>query len=240
MTAFDDPTTREALAFLREAHGLHQRQGQAVLAAGLAGTPRQDGRARRFDPGRLVELAEATELTDDEIWSACPYGVFIARVAARRGFHHDAPRTEQIAAVRGPWYVPWLAHLWIHAHSTAMHRFPFIATVGDFVVCGGEIVGASYPDPELHTTNMSGKRTMWELAEPGAWYDAVAGRRLTLGPGYPWKIWGAPVSIKQPSTEVPDLSAAAARAIRPRGRRRSPERLASPPPSAAHRRGPTA
>lgn len=234
------PSTREALTLLRQSHGLHRRQAAAVLAAGLGGPATADARARRYDLSRLHALVDWTELADDEIWAACPYGVFIARIADHRGFHIAAPRPDQTEAVRGPWYVPLLAHLWIQTHADDAHRFPFVATVGDFVVFGGEITGQSYLEDLPRTTNMFGHRTMWELAEPGPWYDAFKQRRLTFGPGYPWRIWGAPVSVKQPSTDVEDFIAGVGRAGRPRGRRRSPDRLASLPPSAPPPPGPTA
>ncbi|MGZ6733163.1 MAG: hypothetical protein ACXVDH_00850 [Nocardioides sp.] len=235
MSSSPDPTTRESLEFLRAVCRLPQRQGEAVLAAGLAGPPRADGRRRLFDARRLLELAGATELSDDEVWAACPRGVFIGRVARHRSFHIDAPLPEQIAAVCGPWYVPLLAHLWIAAQGSPPRPFPFIATVGNFVVFGGEITGQHYLEGLPRTTNMHGHRTIWHLTEPGPWYDALEGRRLTLGPGYPWKIWGAPVSAPFDRTGLVDdevVNAVAARAARRRGRPRPPAPPASRRPTA--------
>lgn len=228
------PTTREVLDFFRQTLRLNTRQAQHALSAGLAGPAVADGRARRYDAFRIIALHEVAELSDDEVWAACPHGVLIARIGPRRPFHLDHSWQRQAESVRDNWYVPWFSHAWLNLNDHPDGTFPMIATLANFVVFGATILGRETYGEEHHTTNRAFALTRFALAPPGPWYAALEARRLTLGPGYPWKIWGAPVSAPFDRTGLvsDEVSAKAARATPPRGRPRSPGLPASPPPSA--------
>ena len=230
-----DPSTRDVIEYLRLTLRVSSRQAHHALLSGLAGVSVSDGRARRYDLERARSLGHVAELSDDEVWEACPQGVFVARIGPRRHFHVSQSRDEKIAAVADDWYVPLFSHLWLNLHDGPDGTFPFIATVADFIVLGATIAGREVYGEEQHSTNRCFQLTRFTLTAPGPWYDALEGRRLTLGPGYPWKIWGAPVSAPFDRTGLVDddvISAAAARAARRRGRPRPPAPQASHPPSA--------
>lgn len=220
-----DPTTREVLEFLKQTLHLHTRQAQHALTAGLAGPATADGRARRYDVDRVIALSNCTQLTDDEVWDACPRSLFIGRIGRHRGFHVGQSWEEQARVVCDGWYVPLLAHLWLMATVDDDGTNRFIATLADVVVFGATILRPEGHGPQFRAQNRAGQLTRFVLARPGPWYDSLAGRRLSLGPGYPWKLWGAPVSAAFDRTGLVDdaaVRAAEARIARRRGRPRPP------------------
>lgn len=188
-------STRAAVRALRSLEGMTARQAQHVLDAGLLGAPVVHGRQRQYDERRIIDFHAAGRLRARDLDRIFPEGVFIARVAAWRGFDARAPRADQIGAVCDGWYVPSISHVWMRWKAGLLgDRFPFIATLSDRVVFGGSIVEATMYGECFATTNRREPLTRFDLGAAGQWWSEVAGRRLSLGPGYPWKIWGQPVT----------------------------------------------
>lgn len=182
---------RDVAAYLGDTSGVHRKQVRALLAAGVAGEPVKVGRAHLYEKAVVAELARRRPMTDPEIEELCPRGPFIARVGAARAFHTQEP-WEQQAEVLAEWYTSILARVWMAIERPI--RFPFVATVADFVVWGADIVGwtggALIPDERDPRRQM----TRLEFSPPGDWFAGFANRRIWLGPGYPYFIIGAPVA----------------------------------------------
>jgi hypothetical protein len=188
-------STRAAIGALRDIDGLTHRQAQHVIAAGLLGDPEIRGRQRCYDHQRIIDLTTSNPLRRADLDAIFPLGAFIARLGAWRGFDVRASREEQVKAVCDGWYVPGISHIYItwKAETTGGH-YPFLATVSDYVVFGATITGRENYGERQRSTNRNSRLTRFTLADAGPWYEQVAGRRLSLGPGYPWLLWGAPVS----------------------------------------------
>lgn len=167
--------------------GLHRLQVRALLAAGLAGEPVRAGSAHLYDDAVIADLARRQIMTYREVEDACPRGPFIARVSPAREFHAAAAWEEQAAALE-EWHVSAVTCLWMSIDRPV--RFPFVATLADFVVWGAEITGWHPGSPVPGSPRR--RRMRFQFAPPGDWFTGFEKRRIPLGPGQPYVIPGAP------------------------------------------------
>ena len=121
-----------------------------------------------------------------------------ARVLLRSGLAGRA-----IATPRGPMYdadavralTGWptvdrsrLTDICPHGLYVARLQLPWVATLCGFVVFGAELVGFGEQVEPI-------PRTFFVLRPPGAWFDAIEGRRLPTRPGgRPWYLWTPPLA----------------------------------------------
>jgi hypothetical protein len=138
------------------------RRARQALTAGLAGDPRRLPGVHLYESNLVEELAARCGLTDGEVDAACPHGLFVAR----RGDLRD----------HGWRFSPW-TWVWIRSRIERHGHLPMVATLAGFVVAGADIRDAS----------TSGTLS---LVGPGDWFEALARRRLSTGPGRDWWIRG--------------------------------------------------
>lgn len=183
-------SARQAAEILAEA-GLSRRGAVKLLDAGLAGTPVRTSTALLYEEARVRDLLCRPPVGDGDLGALCPDGLFIAR----RDVQVTAPLEEQRDALAGGWRMsPWrVAGLRLELQELA--PLPFIATIRGHIVLGATIVDVTGdPARPVPTENACSHGVMVRLglADPGSWYDALAGGRLIREPNGPWEMrgWG--------------------------------------------------
>jgi hypothetical protein len=170
-------SAREACRILAGA-GVSRRCALQVLTAGLAGESLDAGSMTLYDRARVLDLAERRSVRWIDLDEPCPAGFFVSR----RDFPVAAERPDQLAALSGGWgaVCPWN---WVAmAYQVGRYgSFPFIATIGGFVVLGADIV------------KTAGLCEL-TLERPGSWFDTVEDSWLPTGPGRPWKLRLGPLT----------------------------------------------
>ena len=168
-------SAREAAVFLEDA-GLCRRQARRVLASGLAGAPLRTRSSLLFDADRVRDLVAWPVADAAAVDAACPWGIFISR----RQVDVGAEAADQLASVREDWPLNQLTRVFLGLRIRRHGYFPFVATVSGYVALGAEIVGGS-----LRRGN-----AVFDLQEPGEWFEVLRGRQFPSGPGRPWVIRG--------------------------------------------------
>ncbi|RLV48909.1 hypothetical protein D9V37_09940 [Nocardioides mangrovicus] len=144
-----------------------------MLASGLAGSPRRQGRALLYETHRVAALASRPVLGAATLRRECPRGWFVAR---RGEPARLATRADQLSALSEGWddVSFWTMFAMGYDLDRSRGPFAFIATVGGCVYLGADLVG------------LQGRRLV--LADPGPWFEVFRGTRLPTGPGRPWHI----------------------------------------------------
>jgi hypothetical protein len=177
-------SAREAAEMLG-ALRLSRQSARAVLAAGLAGPPLESRGALLYPRGRILELVR-TPFPDRELLArlAGPpgEGILVLRLGPASGFHVELPRVAQreiVSRVAGEPSV--YLRLRLRLAIQRLGFTPCVATIGGFVVYGGDVTAVQVGGPT--------GPTLLELAEPGGWYDDLKGRRFPTGPGSAFRLW---------------------------------------------------
>ena len=172
-------------------HALNTRQARRALAAGLVGEPVYAGSRPTYDHLLLHELLAWEPLTVEEVDAACPGGVFIGRLGVGRAFHVRDAWSVASRAAGAAWRLPELERFWLVHHLPEAGGFPFVATLSDYVVLGGEIRDVEWVDPPRNGRGRA-RRGDLVLEEPGPWFEAFRHRRIRLGAGHPYHLRGTP------------------------------------------------
>lgn len=230
-------TEREAARRLAERHLISRDQARRVLIAGLAGPARRYGRASLYQEDHVGALLDRPMCCTATLDAVRP---FIVRIGRRRSFDVTLPWERQAEVVRCHWYVPRITIVTMAARSPlGPDRQPFVATLGGFVVFGGDVTGSTFDSGQV--ANLRSRNIPYrsfDLERPGAWYDDLRDTWLPLHNGAAWTLWGAATTTPSrldslrsdydeqvaaaadaARTARPMLRAAAARAARPQGRR---------------------
>jgi hypothetical protein len=158
---------REAANRLASA-GLSRRQARIVLDAGLAGAPIRSRSVTLYDPSRVDDLVGRGQFRQEDLPDVCPIGVLVDRRVA------DASSGLPLS--------PWTAlHLQVVIQRAG--SFPYVATIGGFVVTGADLVGVHGEGEGLYRL---------ERTAPGKWFDSFRGRRWAIGPGASVLVCGQP------------------------------------------------
>jgi hypothetical protein len=96
-------TARAAAEMISVSHHLGLRDAGRVLAAGLAGAPKQQGRALLYDEDEVDRLIMRPQCPLDDLDRWRP---FVMRIGRTERFDALAPWDEQVQTVRGPWRLP--------------------------------------------------------------------------------------------------------------------------------------
>jgi hypothetical protein len=148
--------------------GLSRRQARAVLDYGLAGVPVRTRAVTLYDPLRVDDLVGRASFAQGDLPEVCPGGVLLDRRLTDRS--------------PGIPLSPWTA-LGIQLSLVRMGPFPYVATIGGFVVDGADFIGL---------TGGAGGLYRLERAAPGSWFDSFRGRRWAIGPGASVLVYGQP------------------------------------------------
>lgn len=156
--------------------GLARDQARQVLATGLAGPGIRTAGAVLYDEAKVHQLRRRPNARRTDLDPRCHDGMFVTR---GRHLDYSAPRSAQLASVRGDWWLSPLTVVLLETRAEQGRPVPFIATVGGFVVLGAEIRGVR------GTT----KTATLDLADPGPWFDTLRDKRFETGRGGPWILW---------------------------------------------------
>jgi hypothetical protein len=121
-----------------------------------------------YDPAHVDDLAGRAAVAQEELPDACPVGVLVDR------------RVEDRAS--GLPLSPWVV-ITIRIVVEQLGSFPYVATIGGFVVSGADIIVL---------TEEAGGLYRVERAEPGDWFDTFRDRRWAIGPGASVLVRGQP------------------------------------------------
>jgi len=159
-----------------------RRQARRLIACGAAGPVTRAAGAVLVDDRRVAELAARPHLTEDDVAQACPWGVFIARREVRCFEEADEMSWQETRQELGR---DWPFSIWTMVRLRTWadrHGFvPLVATVGGFVLGGGEITGVTQVRAELFSLAVD---------PPGAWFERLEGTRIDTPPGRPWMLLG--------------------------------------------------
>lgn len=177
-------TQREAARRLATV-GVSRARARRLLHCGLAGEPVTCAGALLYD-AELVEALVAREHVDlEDLASACPDGVFVAR--------RDVDVLEGTASVRtavsGGWPLSLARGLWLAMRAERGAPVPLVATVCGFVVHGAEIERV-VEEVAARPTRRDPYEMRFELADPGPWFEVFENRRFHTGSGRPWTFCG--------------------------------------------------
>jgi hypothetical protein len=172
-------TTRESISLLRRRTGLSPEQIRQLLVAGFAGPGELVGRSTLYDHAQVKALGARATVDSDRLMRVCPHGLYVARLSRATAFSLAMPWSAQarLVAVQPP--LPALTRASVNVRIAAWEPLPWVATISGFVAFGAEA--------EAAFTDRDG-RAVFTLREPGAWFDAVAGRCLPTGRGRPWAL----------------------------------------------------
>lgn len=163
-------------------------QAKAVLRSGLAGAQVVTDRGALYDEDRVLALARRALVDRAALATACPDGLYIARLA--RSVTVDAGRgwDELTGELGGMPRMPGLTAALLGVRVSVSGRLPWVTTLCGFVVVGAEISGFR----DVTTDARAG--TAFVLERPGDWFSLLEGRRLpsTVG-GRPWHLWTPPL-----------------------------------------------
>lgn len=180
-------TSAQACERLGTLHLLGRNQALRVLQSGLAGERTRLGTGYGYDSDALDALLARPRCTDEALDRHKP---LIARIGRNRPFDARARWDEQREELADGWYLPRLAV----EQMRGRHPVPFLATLGAWVVFGGEIVGYEKTGAEpvsVHPQNRSHGPTRFRLAAPGDWFSEFEDTWLPIENGATWTLWGA-------------------------------------------------
>ncbi len=180
-------TSGQACERLRKLHLLGRNQALRVLQSGLAGERTQLGAGYGYDSDALDTLLARPRCTTEALDEHRP---FIARIGRNRRFDARAAWDEQRDDLADDWYLPRIAVEQMRGH----HPVPFLATMGAWVVFGGEISGYEKTRTEPVTVrprNRNHAPTRFTLTPPGTWFREFEGTWLPIENGATWTYWGA-------------------------------------------------
>jgi hypothetical protein len=229
-------TTREAERMLAEsdsgAAGVSRHQARRLLQTGIIGQPVRRGRALCYDEEAVRWLRDTPEVPEERLMGL---RALVVRLGASRSLDLSAPWEQQAAVVGERWGLSIWTRIWVRSAGRELpdgseSPAPVIATVGHRVVFCADLIGWRSRPPAEATAPRD--EIDMSLVRPGSWAAGVAGHRVTLGPGNPWRAYGLhtfvgrrgdPMTIDAflppgPRGSGP-LSAAGARAARPPDRR---------------------
>jgi hypothetical protein len=178
-------TTRESQILICGRTGLASEQARRLLVAGAAGPGELVGRSTLYDADRVHDLAARPAVDLGRLAHTCPCGLYVARLDRASPLSVSASWADQarVAAAQPP--LPPLTRASINVRIGAWGPLPWLATISGLVVFGAQAEGAH--------TEASG-RTRFQLAPPGAWFDAVADRWFPTGRGRHWVMWLPPLT----------------------------------------------
>lgn len=175
--------------------GMDRETARRALVAGVAGEPLRTRGAHLYETSRVDRVIEDADRPIGPVSAACADGVFVGRLSRRRPTPEDdwrgwrgadltAPCSEQRAAASGWWRMSAITAVVLKLRVEASDFVPFVGAVSGLAMLGAEIV-------DIHTEAVLGRpdRTRFELRAAGAWFEALAGRRLDGPTGSPWYQW---------------------------------------------------
>ena len=206
-----DLTEREACRCLSGALDIPRSQARLALKAGLAGAGHRRGNALLYDRDAVARLAGRTEWSQGRLESAFPGGLFVARIAPRRGFDAGAPWDVKAAVVSHDWELSLGARMQVLLAAARRGGLPFVATVSGFVVLGATITGIAEVVALHEGTHgwdfqhrpRTRRLSRLALGRPGGWFDELADARITSGPGNSWFTIGDTAFYRGPAVRPP-------------------------------------
>lgn len=145
-----------------------------------------------YEEAAVLELVERPFVDEDGLVTACPHGLYIARLARTLPLDLSLPWERVGVQVRQFPVMPWLTSGLLAGRVGLYGRLPWIATLCGLVVHGAELVGFD---------DGSDGRVEFRLEPPGPWFEQVERRWFPTGRGgRPWKVWDPPAWPTSSST----------------------------------------
>lgn len=191
LTPHDWLTQRAAAQVLHEDLGIHPETARRLLVAGLLGRPRTTSLAsfyRRDTVDAFVEAQLSRSPLPVPDRNLVIVRVGNGRVTLGSTEQHQLDRLSEGWRMSPTWRALCRGVLDVGAHPVG-----FLVTLGGYVVCGADILGAEWMGSDIegatrHT--VSPLLTRFDLSAPGQWYDAWRGRLLpTHAGGAALRVW---------------------------------------------------
>lgn len=189
---------RQAADLLLTDLGINRESARIALTAGLAGEVVPTGGAHLVEEHSVravIERAYRPMGSEADYDTARRAGAFVGRLGPRaatpedvwrtwRGVDLAAPGEEQRLAASGWWQVSIPTRVLLTVRAERGDLIPFMGVVAGLAVVGGEVVSVAGRRP-----GHDGRWVRFELAEAGAWFEELRGRRVGPRSGPPWFTW---------------------------------------------------
>jgi hypothetical protein len=167
---------RQAAALLSDVLPVREH-ARLVLRAGLAGAPVRASNALLYDDARVRALAGLAPVTEAEVASTFPAGLFVARLTRETRVDVNEPWSAAAERLAVQPRMPGLTAAIAAVRLRQPGGLPWVATVCGFVVLCAQATA-------MREDRSAGMR--FDLAPPQPSTALLQGRRLSTRPGRPW------------------------------------------------------
>jgi hypothetical protein len=166
-----------------------REHARLLLRAGFAGPCLRTSCALLYDESAVRALAARPLVDEDELASAGPHGLYVARLGRATTVDLTEPWARVAEQVAQQPSMPSLTRSLVAVRVAHYGHLPWVATLFGFVaICADAVEVRHLADGGTH----------FGLELPGSWSETVVGRRFPTRRGRPWLLW-TPRAVNAPA-----------------------------------------